>query len=69
MDGVLADAFAHLPAAKHGCVVQGIDPFAAETALLTATCAALPIVANGHGSEIVREHARDVLSNGCQQRR
>jgi hypothetical protein len=69
MDGVLADAFTHLPTAKHGCIVQGIDPFAAETAELKATCAVLPNVASRAGQEIDREHARDVLANGCQMKR
>jgi hypothetical protein len=64
MDGILADAIVHLPAAR-GVVVQAIDPFGDYGAALRATCAALPVVAGGHDAAILRERASDALQHAC----
>jgi hypothetical protein len=65
MDGVLADAIAHMPA-SHGVVVQAIDPFASYGDALHATCAALPTVASGRDTAVVRERANDALTHACK---
>jgi hypothetical protein len=64
MDGVLADAIVHLPA-THAVVVDAIDPFDRYGGSLRATCAALPIVAGGRDSPIVKERANDALLHAC----
>jgi hypothetical protein len=65
MDGVVADAIAHLPA-THAFVVEAIDPFEGYGQALRATCAALPLVAGGRDSALVRERARDALNHSCK---
>jgi hypothetical protein len=65
MDGVLADAIVHLPAA-HGVVVAAIDPFASYGDGLRATCAALPTIADGPDKPVVRERATDALFHACK---
>jgi len=65
MDGVLADAIAHLPA-THPVVVQAIDPFDTYGPGLRATCAALPLIAGGRDSAVVKERARDALNHACK---
>jgi short subunit dehydrogenase-like uncharacterized protein len=65
MDGVLADAIAHLPA-THAFVVQAIDPFTAYGNGLRATCAALPMIAGGRDAAVVRERANDALNHACR---
>ena len=65
MDGVLADAIVHTPL-LHGVVVEAIDPFASYGDGLHATCAALPSVASGSDTAIVRERASDALSHACK---
>lgn len=65
MDGVLADAIAHLPA-THAFVVEAIDPFTGYGNALRATCAALPMVAGGRDSAVVRERATDALNHACK---
>jgi hypothetical protein len=66
MDGVLADAIAHLPATR-ATVVEAIDPFGTYQGALHATCAALPGVATGgRDSAIVRERASDALNHACK---
>ncbi len=66
MDGVLADAIAHLPA-THAVVVSAIDPFTGYGSALKATCAALPLVAGaGKDTPIVRERANDALNHACK---
>jgi hypothetical protein len=65
MDGVLADAIVHVPAA-HAVVVQAIDPFTTYGDGLHATCAALPAVASGQDTGVVRERASDALAHACK---
>jgi hypothetical protein len=65
MDGVLADAIAHQPA-THAVVIQSIDPFESYGTALRATCAALPMVAGGRDTEVVKERARDALNHACK---
>jgi hypothetical protein len=65
MDGVLADAIVHLPETR-GVVVAAIDPFDRYEGALHATCAALPMVAGGHDSPIVKERANDALMHACK---
>ncbi|HEY3822254.1 MAG TPA: hypothetical protein VGL81_34050 [Polyangiaceae bacterium] len=65
MDGVLADAIAHLPA-THAFVVEAIDPFTGYGDALRATCAALPMVASGRDPAVVRERANDALNHACK---
>lgn len=65
MDGVLADAIAHLPA-THPVVIQAIDPFESYGTGLRATCAALPMVAGSRDSAVVKERARDALNHACK---
>ena len=65
MDGILADAIAHKPAA-HAVIVGAIDPFGNYGTGLRATCAALPTVASGHNTAIVRERASDALLHACK---
>jgi hypothetical protein len=65
LDGVLADAIVHVPAART-VVVQAIDPFTSYGEGLRATCAALPLVAGGPDPAIVRERAADALSHACK---
>jgi hypothetical protein len=65
MDGVLADAIAHLPLTRE-VVVQAIDPFGAYEGALRATCAALPSVADGRDPPIVRERASDAINHACK---
>jgi hypothetical protein len=65
MDGVLADAIVHLPA-THAIVVQSIDPFEGYGSKLHATCAALPLVAGGRDSAIIKERASDALNHACR---
>ena len=65
MDGVLADAIVHLPAA-HGVVVEAIDPFASYGDALRATCAALQAIAGGRDTPVVRERATDALTHTCK---
>jgi hypothetical protein len=65
MDGVLADAIARLPA-SHGVIVQAIDPFTTYGDALHATCAALPTVASGRDTPVVRERANDALAHACK---
>lgn len=65
MDGVLADAIVHVPAARP-LVVQAIDPFTGYGNALKATCAALPGVASGGDSALVRERAADALAHACK---
>jgi hypothetical protein len=65
MDGVLADAIVHLPDTR-GVVVTAIDPFDRYGGALHATCAALPMVAGGHDSPIVKERANDALMHACK---
>jgi cyanate permease len=64
MDGVLADAIVHHPAA-HALVVAAIDPFTSYGDGLRATCAALPAVAGGTDTPVVRERATDALLHAC----
>ena len=64
MDGVLADAIVHLPQA-HAVVVAAIDPFATYGDGLRATCAALPSIASGPDTPVVRERASDALNHAC----
>jgi hypothetical protein len=65
MDGILADALAHRPAA-HEIVLRAIDPFASYGDGLHATCAALPAVAVGHDTAVLRERASDAVSHACK---
>jgi hypothetical protein len=65
IDGVLADAIVHVPAA-HAVVVQAIDPFTRYGDGLHATCAALPMIATGSDTGIVRERASDALLHACK---
>ena len=65
MDGVLADAIAHLPA-THALVVEAIDPFMGYGNALRATCAALPMIAGGRDRAVVRERANDALNHACK---
>jgi hypothetical protein len=65
MDGVLADAIVHLPETR-GVVVTAIDPFDRYGGALHATCAALPMVAGGRDSPIVKERANDALTHACK---
>jgi hypothetical protein len=66
MDGVLADAIVHLPA-THAFVVAAIDPFTTYGTALRATCAALPLVAEGaRDSPVVRERASDAINHACK---
>jgi hypothetical protein len=65
MDGVLADAIVHLPATR-SVVVEAIDPFDRYGGALHATCAALPMVATGRDSAIVKERASDALMHSCK---
>jgi hypothetical protein len=66
MDGVLADAIVHMPAA-HRVVVNAIDPFATYGDGLHATCAALPkVIASGQDTPIIRERANDALTHACK---
>jgi hypothetical protein len=65
MDGVLADAIARLPG-THLLVIKAIDPFESYGTGLRATCAALPMVAGGRDSEVVKERARDALNHACR---
>jgi hypothetical protein len=65
MDGVLADAIAHLPA-THAFVVEAIDPFTGYGNALRATCAALPMIAGGRDAAVVRERANDALNHACK---
>ncbi len=65
MDGVLADAIVRLPA-SHAIVVAAIDPFASYGDGLRATCAALPAIAGGRDTPIVRERASDALLHACK---
>jgi hypothetical protein len=64
MDGVLADAIVHLPAA-HPIVVAAIDPFTTYGDGLRATCAALPLIEGGTDKPVVRERASDALIHAC----
>jgi hypothetical protein len=64
MDGVLADAIVHSPAA-HGVVMQAIDPFGGYDEALHATCAALPMIVGGRDGAVVRERASDALNHAC----
>jgi hypothetical protein len=61
MDGVLADAIVHAPRATHTLVVTAIDPFTSYGGELRATCAALPQIAGGQDTPVVRERATDAL--------
>jgi hypothetical protein len=66
MDGVVADAITHLPAA-HAFVVEAIDPFEGYGKSLRATCAALPLIAGGgRDAAVVRERANDALNHACK---
>ena len=65
MDGVLADSIVHLPA-THAVVVQAIDPFTGYGKALKATCAALPEVAGGKDSALIRERASDAINHACK---
>ncbi len=65
MDGVLSDTIARAPGLR-GTIVAAIDPYAGETAQLTATCKLLPQVAHGPDAPIVRERALDQLQHGCK---
>jgi hypothetical protein len=65
MDGVVADAIAHLPA-THAFVVEAIDPFTGYGNALRATCAALPLIAGGRDTAVVRERANDALNHACK---
>ena len=65
MDGVLADAIAHMPA-THAFVVEAIDPFDGYGKALHATCAALPMVAAGRDGAVIRERASDALLHACR---
>jgi hypothetical protein len=65
MDGVVADAIVHLPA-THGFVVEAIDPFEGYGRALKATCAALPAVAGGRDTAVVKERANDALNHACK---
>jgi hypothetical protein len=65
MDGVLADAIVHLPATRV-VVVQAIDPFEGYGGSLHATCAALPMVAAGSDTAMVKERAGDALMHACK---
>jgi len=65
MDGVLADAIVHLPSTR-SVVVEAIDPFDAYGGTLHATCAALPMVATGKDTAIVKERASDALMHACK---
>jgi hypothetical protein len=65
LDGVLADAIVHLPETR-GVVVTAIDPFDHYGGALHATCAALPMVAGGRDSAIVKERASDALMHACK---
>jgi hypothetical protein len=61
---VLADAIVHLPATQ-AVVIGAIDPFDRYEGALHATCAALPAVARGNATPIVKERAADALAHGC----
>jgi hypothetical protein len=65
LDGVLADAIVHVPAA-HRVVVDAIDPFASYGGSLHATCAALPTITSGKDSAVIRERASDALAHACK---
>ncbi len=65
MDGVLADALRTRPDAQ-AAVAGALDPFSPDDAQLTATCAALHVVAAGHAPAIAKERAADALAHGCK---
>jgi hypothetical protein len=65
MDGILASALVHMPAA-HGVIVEAIDPFSNYGDGLRATCAALPGVLISRDTAVVRERASDALSHACK---
>ncbi len=65
IDGILADSIVHSPAA-HGVVMQAIDPFANYEDGLHATCAALPAIASGTDSAVIRERANDAMTHICK---
>ncbi|MDP9033710.1 MAG: hypothetical protein M3O50_02810, partial [Myxococcota bacterium] len=64
MDGVLANAIAHFPPTR-AVVVMAIDPLEGYGGKLRGTCAALPSVAAGRETAIVRERAADALTRTC----
>lgn len=65
LDGVLADTIQRVPAA-HEVVLRAIDPFESYGDGLRATCAALPSVAAGKDSALLKERASDALSHACK---
>jgi hypothetical protein len=65
IDGILADAIVHTPAA-HGVVILAIDPFANYEDGLRATCAALPAIASGPDTAVIRERANDAMTHICK---
>jgi hypothetical protein len=65
MDGVLADTIQRMPGA-HEVVIRAIDPFESYGDGLHATCAALPTVAGGRDSALVKERASDALMHACK---
>jgi hypothetical protein len=65
LDGVLADTIQRVPAA-HEVVLRAIDPFESYGTSLRATCAALPSVATGKDSALLKERASDALSHACK---
>jgi hypothetical protein len=65
MDGVLADTIQRMPGA-HEVVIRAIDPFESYGDGLHATCAALPTVAGGRDSALVKERASDALLHACK---
>ena len=65
IDGILADAIVHAPASRT-LVVQAIDPFTSYGGGLHATCAALPLIASGPDTAVVRERASDALLHACK---
>ena len=52
--------------ATHAFVVEAIDPFTGYGNALRATCAALPMIAGGRDSAVVRERANDALDHACK---
>jgi hypothetical protein len=64
VDGILADALVHIPAA-HALVVQAIDPFGRYEEALHATCEKLPMVESSQDPAIVRERASDAIAHLC----
>jgi hypothetical protein len=65
LDPVLAEGLRRLPA-SHPLIVAAVDPYASETSDLKGTCDALRPVASGRDGPLVRERAREAVTNACR---